>query len=765
MSASAYKFVHTDTEKNLSQVLLRLHAVRDNAGNSKYLRRKEWFKSTFPGSKELMSVFIARCKRAVEYGELENMEANDLLPHRLMTVISEEVKKEVLMKKEDPDLDTIVKVLKRHEAKLNQDKRKKELGSNQVVNVSYKSDVKKDPRVTPETPEWKKPLARKLECWICAGEHMKFDCPTKGDVGLCNFCSKPGHVEQVCLGKKKKLFQDKASCPPCGTSEVPVKPKGPRGVGRGRGPGPPENQTSFMVYIDITGDEVTGPENKKLADNKGEVARKSLSGETEAVQSSVFCESLSGKVLLVPPRVTSPDGIQDMFYKVPGYPSRKLKPSCSKRGKMTTGTSEFCDFPESSSASRDETEMVDTRSRKRKADGQDIAPNHLPLSSSAPRSAPSGAKASNIEEKESQGSTNKENDRKVGEKSKVHVSFSQFEKRSKRFRGKHGRLSVVHFENKEKKAGGGPMDEQDKVFEKVFQKKMSKFKETLQGPPVPAEEEKTPSHQYMVAGKNECHILLKKLWPSIPKKLEKVENPKKRHKGDSLLISTEATEAEETMLEFERAVEHKRLQMENQRLTDMNELCGIMKSYRHNELLTEKEYNNVFEECENMSSAEWENQIKQDTSDLFKDSDVFLNDCRMDVRYEVLKFEEQAKSTESFLSEIEREEPVNIFLGGSEHSTSSDENVAEAFKAIENNEKVRDEAESCLDRFLDGPQLDSDGVDGHEILPSLVGHEKVAVDMEEGVILPIMNKPVPQPVCRASNPSSTFYERGKQSLG
>ena len=174
---------------------LRVVEMVFGAGNSKYLRREEWFKATSLGSKESVSVFIARCKRAVEYGELENMKADEILAHRLMTVVNSEVKKEVLLQNDEPDLQSILKVLRRYEAKQNQYKREKELVNNQVANVTYKSDIKEVPE------ERRKP--KKLECWICSGEHMKFDCPTNGEVGLCDFCSKPGHVEKVCLAKKR----------------------------------------------------------------------------------------------------------------------------------------------------------------------------------------------------------------------------------------------------------------------------------------------------------------------------------------------------------------------------------------------------------------------------------------------------------------------------------------------------------------------------------------------------------------------------------
>lgn len=64
------------------------------------------------------------------------MPADEIMAHRLMMVVSNEVKKEVLLKVDEPDLISIMKIMRRYEAKQSQDKREKEMF--QVVTTTYK---------------------------------------------------------------------------------------------------------------------------------------------------------------------------------------------------------------------------------------------------------------------------------------------------------------------------------------------------------------------------------------------------------------------------------------------------------------------------------------------------------------------------------------------------------------------------------------------------------------------------------------------------
>ena len=89
---------------------------------SRYLRREEWYRLKRNKDEE-MSAFIVRCREAVEYGEVSDMTAAKILTHRLIKVIPEEVKTEVLLTTSEPEVNAVLNALKRFEARKAQEKR------------------------------------------------------------------------------------------------------------------------------------------------------------------------------------------------------------------------------------------------------------------------------------------------------------------------------------------------------------------------------------------------------------------------------------------------------------------------------------------------------------------------------------------------------------------------------------------------------------------------------------------------------------------
>ena len=156
---------------------------------------------------EPIDAFMTRARLIAS--QCEYTDTNSINEHLLDTMIAgvynDTIKRKLISKEKDLTLDQALKIVRAHETTSTQMKTITDTRKVHSLQAAQGNRHKRNQRPTPK-PSTKPPgpPLPKGKCWNCGNNHARdTKCPAASSV--CNYCSKKGHWEKVCIAKQKDM--------------------------------------------------------------------------------------------------------------------------------------------------------------------------------------------------------------------------------------------------------------------------------------------------------------------------------------------------------------------------------------------------------------------------------------------------------------------------------------------------------------------------------------------------------------------------------